>query len=574
MFRTKIKKREAEIIKILNSLADCTPEQKEQKITSIQDLYALELFDNKQYAQCIKEFTKLKKDPAEVIKLFPELSGDDKEKTKKIAGKDLQCAMVALIPYLKDVKAKILNKTGQDEGTTQTQQLELIDTTLLKCYLLINAEVSPLLRNSNHCLVEEAETVLLHHKKHRDLMILYQTKGLHLKALQLLSLLKEQGKEQDTNLDIYQETMKYLKRLGAEHINLIFKFSDWILKEHPEKGLKIFTEENVEAEKLPRREIYNFLKDEHESLVIPYLEHVIHNWNDSTSLFHNALIEIYREKITDKKGQLSDIEVQHIRLKLLRFLEKSTHYTPETVAVHFPTDSLFEERAIIYGKLEHHEQALAILVLILGDVDKALRYCDIVGARPNDEGPDVYVILMKILINPEQSSARIGKALANVPRHPDTAVPDLDKALIILDKYANYISPLKALAVLPDSVPLDRLKHFLESAMDGQLMMKRRMQVAKGLWYAEQVQTEELEHFYQSKSIVINDGDVCPVCKKRFGNQSAFVRYPNVWVYMCGRTRPVTRGDATTSSAPPNGCVYSRHSAARLCGPMDKASAS
>ena len=80
---------------------------------------------------------------------------------------------------------------------------------------------------------------------------------------------------------------------------------------------------------------------------------------------------------------------------------------------------------------------------LAGDVDKALRYCDGVGTRPNDEGLDVYVTLMTILINPEQSSALVGKSLAHVPRHPDTAVPDLDKALIILDKYANNISPLK-----------------------------------------------------------------------------------------------------------------------------------
>lgn len=200
----------------------------------------MELFDNKQYSQCIREFVKLKKDPAEVIKLFPELDNNDKEKTKKLSGKDLQCALKALIDYLKEVKANLKNNTGEGEATTQTQQLELIDTTLLKCYLLvmlfrtqrqterfsllpccdydkcfqINAEVSPLIRNSNNCRLEEAETLLLQYRKHRDLMTLYQNKGLHLKALQLLSLLREQAKDQDTNLDIYQETMKYLKKLG------------------------------------------------------------------------------------------------------------------------------------------------------------------------------------------------------------------------------------------------------------------------------------------------------------------------------------------------------------------------
>lgn len=117
---------------------------------------------------------------------------------------------------------------------------------------------------------------------------------------------------------------------------------------------------------MPRQDIFDFLNNQHESLVIPYLEHIICTWNDTTSVFHNALIEKYREKITEKKANLPDTELQHTRLKLLVFLEKSAHYTPERVVEHFPTDSLFEERAIIYGKLGRHEQALAIYVLILG----------------------------------------------------------------------------------------------------------------------------------------------------------------------------------------------------------------
>lgn len=91
----------------------------------------------------MKEFIKLKTDPADVIKLFPELDGktnDDKEQSKKLAGKDLESALNALIMYLKELKANVGN-TGQDEASKQrnaAQQLELIDTTLLKCYLQVN----------------------------------------------------------------------------------------------------------------------------------------------------------------------------------------------------------------------------------------------------------------------------------------------------------------------------------------------------------------------------------------------------------------------------------------------------
>ncbi len=40
----------------------------------------------------------------------------------------------------------------------------------------------------------------------------------------------------------------------------------------------------------------------------------------------------------------------------------------------FPSD-LYEERAILLGKLGQHEKALAIYVIVLGDIEKASRYC-------------------------------------------------------------------------------------------------------------------------------------------------------------------------------------------------------
>ncbi|CAB3255745.1 unnamed protein product [Arctia plantaginis] len=531
-----LKDKQFQIAIDLTSLSECTLEEKKQKIHSIQVLHALELFDMKKYSQSMAEFIKLNTDPADVIKLFPELdskSNGEKVEANKLKGKDLESALNALIEYLVKLRANILKAsekpassqtdTGNGSQRNVTQQLELIDTTLLKCYLQTNdAFVAPLLR-LNNCRLEEAEKTLLHHGKYSELIILYQMKGQHMKALQLL---REQSKQPDSSLEGYRGTKNYLQQLGAEHINLIFKFSDWILKEHPEEGLKIFTEDIEVVEKLPRPKILDFLLREHEPLVIPYLEHVIHTWNDTDSLFHDALINRYRDKITSKNTNVTDEEVQHTKSKLLTFLEKSIHYTTERVLLHFPTDSLFEERAIMLGKLGRHEQALAIYILILGDVDRAIRYCENVSRAASHKHQDVYVILMRILMNPDQSSSLNGP-LANVPRHPKTSVADLETALNVLEKHADKISPLKALSVLPDSVPLSRLKHFLESALDGQLTLKRRMQILKGLLYAEHTQIQELKQFHESKSVIINDYNVCPVCKKRFGNQSAFVRYPN-----------------------------------------------
>lgn len=133
-------------------LSECSEEEKKKSIQSIQRLYAYDLFDNCLYSQSMKEFIKLNTDPAEVIQLFPELDGKDSEgsKNKKLKGRDLENALNALIEYLVEVRSTIGQKSkstdqsaepgpSQEQGSQRnvTQQLELIDTTLLKCYLQV-----------------------------------------------------------------------------------------------------------------------------------------------------------------------------------------------------------------------------------------------------------------------------------------------------------------------------------------------------------------------------------------------------------------------------------------------------
>lgn len=151
-----------------------------------------------------------------------------------------------------------------------------------------------------------------------------------------------------------------------------------------------------EVEKLPRPRILDTLLKEHPDLAIPYLEHIIHNWKEENPLFHNALIHQYREKIL-KDGMASS---EHTRRKLALFLEKvtsfpemliclfirdllrqSSQYTAENVLKDFPVNNLIEERALILGRLGKHDQAIALYVRALGDINKAKEYCEQIYAK-------------------------------------------------------------------------------------------------------------------------------------------------------------------------------------------------
>lgn len=218
----------------------------------------------------------------------------------------------------------------------------------------------------------------------------------------------------------------------------------------------------------------------------------------------------YREKALSQ-----DPSASFTRKKLLDLLEKSSYYTPDTVLVNFPYDNLLEERAVILGRLGRHEQALAIYVRALGDVERAIKYCSKVYEQGATGSQDVYVSLIKLILAPDSSPL----TLPGVTLSPKTASPDLEKALQILEDHADRVNPLTALAILPDNVQVSRIQKFLQVALHAQLEERRRVQLLRGLLYAEHLQCQEMRLHLQSQSVLVTDLNVCPVCKKRFGNQ-------------------------------------------------------
>lgn len=144
--------------------------------------------------------------------------------------------------------------------------------------------------------MEESEKTLRAYQKFGELIILYQTKGHHKKALQLL---QSQADVPNSCLSGHERTIQYLQHLGTDHKAIIFEFANWVIDKHPEDGLKIFTEDIHEVENLPRAEVLDYLLKNHKALAIPYLEHVIHVWDESRPMFHNILIQQYRDGINE-----------------------------------------------------------------------------------------------------------------------------------------------------------------------------------------------------------------------------------------------------------------------------------
>lgn len=142
------------------------------------------------------------------------------------------------------------------------------------------------------------------------------------------------------------------------------------------------------------------------------------------------------------------------------------------------------------------------------------------GCTNQTDTEEVYVTLIRQLLKPEEKDIGIPNSQMLLESSSQrTAQPDLETALELLEEHAAKIEPVKALEALPDSVPIGRIQHFLEASLQNNINEKRRMQVLKGLLYAEHLQVHEQRMHYESQNVLMTEFNVCPVCKKRFVSQ-------------------------------------------------------
>ncbi|KAM3919217.1 vam6/Vps39-like protein isoform 4-T4 [Leptodactylus fuscus] len=547
----------------LARMKDDADGEKRQQIHHIQNLYAFNLFCQKRFDESMQVFAKLGTDPTHVIGLYPDLLPSDYKKQLQypnpvpaLSGGELEKANLALIDYLTQKRSHLVKKLNDSdhqsttsplmEGTptikSKKKLLQIIDTTLLKCYLHTNvALVAPLLRlENNHCHVEESEHVLKKAHKYSELIILYEKKGLHEKALMVLV---DQSKKANSPLKGHERTVQYLQRLGAEKISLIFEYCVWVLRDYPDDGLKIFTEDLPEVEVLPRDLVLKFLLENFKHLAIPYLEHIILTWEDQGPEFHNQLIKLYCEKVQTLMQAIGSEEAVNVpagsekgelgtyRTKLLNFLEISNCYQPDRLISDFPFDGLLEERALLLGRMGKHEQALFIYVHILKDTNMAEQYCHKHYDSDKDGNKDVYLSLIRMYLSPPDVHC-----LGPIKIKLEEPKPNIDAALVVLSQHHAKLNTTKAIDLLPANTQIQEIKIFLVKVLEESAQKKRYNQILKYLMHAEFLRAQEERIAHQQVKCVITEEKICSVCKKKIGN-SAFARYPNGVVvhYFCAK---------------------------------------
>lgn len=210
----------------------------------------------------------------------------------------------------------------------------------------------PLFRLDNFCDPDVVGEKLLETGRYNDLIDFFYGKKLHRKALELLQKFGQADEKDEVAPQLHgpQRTVAYLQNLPPELIDLILEFVEWPLKQDPDLGMEVFLADSENAETLPRLPVLGFLQRTDKDFALKYLEHIIHELNDTTPDFHQRLVNIYLEGLQTKDFK-SQVERIAWKEKLLDFLRNSRHYQAYKILSQLSRDGKFLRRPsnLIFG---------------------------------------------------------------------------------------------------------------------------------------------------------------------------------------------------------------------------------
>ncbi|VDD86099.1 unnamed protein product [Enterobius vermicularis] len=476
-------------------------------VIEIKRKAAFNLFCQRRFDEWLELHTEAKTDVMTVIAHFPclldsayraSLSSLLDEPLPDFAENERKSGLLALSRYLAAVRtehAKIIadykksmasdtpKALKKEDISHHEMVLKVVDTTLLKCYLQANENlVASLMRlPDNMCILEDSEQILIEKEKFYELYLLYKNRGHHRKAL---TLLKEHSHDPDSLLTGCEMTVRYLQHLDNSNLDLIFTYAPWVFHEDFDAGFSVFTYDDDEARNLDRDRVLQFLTRECVPAIIPYLEHIIYELHEKRPKFHEALGSHYISQVKrlmkEYISALKDDEVivrageeegelGEYRRKLAYFLKVSDSYSAEKLLVQLRNDSLYEERAMLLGRLKKHEQALAIYTNVLKDYKAAENYCSTHYDRNDPENSKVWLILLRMYTYPPDRSV-----LGLMQKDFYYSEPNQVEAIRILKDHANSIDTgnvltysiiVEALSLLPPNFPLRNVWNALEAIL-------------------------------------------------------------------------------------------------------------
>uniref|UniRef100_A0A2P2JQK0 CNH domain-containing protein n=1 Tax=Rhizophora mucronata TaxID=61149 RepID=A0A2P2JQK0_RHIMU len=463
----------------------------------------------------------------------------------------LDAAGVNFGPY-DSSRFKKTNK-GRDNvaiNSVAREMASILDTALLQALLLTgqSSATLELVKGLNYCDLKICEEILQKRNHYTALLELYKCNSMHPEALKLLHQLVEESRSNQPQAEL---NPKFKPELIIEY-----------LKHAP-------------------------------SMQGRYLELMLAmNENGISGNLQNEMVQIYLSEVLDWHANLSSQQkwdertYSPTRKKLLSALESIPGYNPEALLKCLPADALYEERAILLGKMNQHELALSLYVHKLHVSELAVSYCDRVYESVAHQSSvkssgNIYLTLLQIYLNPRKTINNFEKRITNLvssknistprvnsgsavktkgnraskkiaaiegaeemrisPSSTDSGRSDgdgdefgeegtsiimLDEVLDLLSKRWDRINGAQALKLLPRETKIQNLLPFLGPLLRKSSEAYRNLSVIKSLRESENLQVKDELYNQRRTAVKITSDVTCSLCHKKIGT-SVFAVFPN-----------------------------------------------
>eukprot|EP00762_Andalucia_godoyi_P002350 ANDGO_07554.mRNA.1 hypothetical protein len=411
------------------------------------------------------------------------------------------------------------------------ESYEAVDFALVKVLLEsaaanANDMLLSLLRDKNSC-PQECENLLRNANKMLALGFLQKSRGRLRDALQIWKDMSD--------VDAAQAAIDSL--VTENQLPFIWTHGKWVFDKFPLRAVKIFALNPAHAKNAG--EILDRLRVYGSEVVIAFLESLVKDEaRQDAFIFHTELAVRYIEIAQNLKVQLgpalqdrdskSRIEagsepgmLGETRTKLLFHLQNSKMYDAGSVLSALKGTDLWEELVVVYTKAQMWTEALRGMVYHL----------------ENFEGAEKFCVDRKIPLT----------ALLEVVVHEEARVFSL------LDRHATRMDPCTVLRILPDTLPINKMKDYLSRVVAHANAVKNDRVVVKNLAKGSRMEIEYTRMCAVSRRAVIGENKMCGVCKKRINENHFVAVYPNLRVvhYSCHKNvhiDPVDGRDFRTDS--------------------------
>lgn len=469
---------------------------KAEKLRELEIAHATQLFQMGQYPLAIQIFTDFCASPFEVVSLYPP-SIRDPESTEELEIDEK--AVRLLTHFLTDTRRKLnklLNEpshelpyhegiltldlfTGPNHTVEQIQTA--IDTTLFKCYTLINPGlIGSLIRVENHCDPQLVVKTLKERNSMNELIDFYFKRGMHTEALNLLVELAKAS-------DAPELVVRYLHRLKGDQLPLIIDFSKWLISEDEGYGIKIFIDSPY-SDTFDRFKVMKFLQTQSDNLERMFLEFIIFELHETATTFHTRLCELYMIQL--------DTNPESIQFKKLHSFLQTGRYDNKTILSKFtklisssPEEALqhlLVLKTITLSRMGKHTDVLHIFVDEIHDPYSAIKYVQ------DHNTQSLFLSLIDMFQSQDDQKSILHLLSTTATTTPLFTILDIIPQFKVVDLQTYLIKSLR----------VQHKRHVLKN-LEKSLLEVQRV-----------VKTDRIGEL-EAKKCIIDDDTLCEVCRTK-----------------------------------------------------------